>query len=112
MVNKRAFLLQFYYQYPEPLDPHLFYALLALGYQFLPRQQLDAKVGSTTMYSLGCSLREKAMEVMNLINKESTISRIQTLVLVAMFAPTADNNNGGTASNWYSIFFFFCPSDI
>ncbi|KAI9499597.1 hypothetical protein BDB00DRAFT_783084 [Zychaea mexicana] len=99
MLTARSFLMQYYYQHPQPPEKHLFYAVCALGCQFMNKTKsmeeyaLERKVGR--------HLREKAMvKVKELVFQRSSISAIQTLLLMAMLAPNSDSE--GTSANWQS----------
>ncbi|KAG2225979.1 hypothetical protein INT45_002445 [Circinella minor] len=98
IIDKRLFLIQYYYQYPQPLERHLFFAVCAVGCQFLPRANL-----STDKYSIerqvGKHLRSKAMDIMQFAYKESTISTLQTLLYVSLLA-SSSNNGEGVSTNW------------
>ncbi|KAI9269188.1 fungal-specific transcription factor domain-containing protein [Phascolomyces articulosus] len=97
MLDKRSFLIQYYYQHPQPLEKHLFYAVCAVGCQFLPRTEMTGDC--LIEREIGRCLREKAMTVMNLAYKESTISTLQTLLLMALLAPNSRNGEG-SSTNW------------
>ena len=98
MIDKRLFLIQYYYQYPQPLERHLFFAICAVGSRFLPRTDL-----STDNYSVerqvAKHLRDKAMDVMQFAYKRSTLYTLQTLLLMSLLAPNSDNGEG-TSTNW------------
>ncbi|KAG2225130.1 hypothetical protein INT45_011813 [Circinella minor] len=91
-IDKHAFLMQFYYQYPQPLEEHLFYAICAVGFQFIPCKNRTQEQLVAAKY-----LREKAMyHVKNLLFEQSSITSIQTLILMSTLAPTS--SSGTTTS--------------
>ncbi|KAI9272983.1 fungal-specific transcription factor domain-containing protein [Phascolomyces articulosus] len=93
-VDRRGFLLQYYYEYPHPVNEHLFYALCAIGSQYLPRVNYDALVRR-----VGRRLREKAMTIMNIAYKKSCITTIQVLIMISILTPHSDNDDG-LSTNW------------
>ncbi|KAI9488467.1 fungal-specific transcription factor domain-containing protein [Zychaea mexicana] len=97
ILDKRAFLIQYYYQYPQPLEKHLLQAVCAVGAQFLPRRPGSTEFSVVRM--VGRHLRENAMKVMEVAYKRSSISTLQTLVLMALLAPNSDYGEG-SSTNW------------
>ncbi|KAI9252414.1 fungal-specific transcription factor domain-containing protein [Phascolomyces articulosus] len=97
VLDKRSFLLQYYYQFPEPLEKHLFYAVCAMGCQFLPRAGLTGD--SSAERKIGRLLRDKAMGVMHFAYKRSSITTLQTLLMMSLLAPNSDNGEG-SSTNW------------
>ncbi|KAI9246484.1 fungal-specific transcription factor domain-containing protein [Phascolomyces articulosus] len=93
IVDKRSFLIQYYYEYPHPVDENLFYAVCAVGSQFLPRHEFSVT------RTAGRNLREKAMQVMNKAYKRSSLTTVQVLILMSLLAPNSDNNEG-SSTNW------------
>ncbi|KAI7855487.1 fungal-specific transcription factor domain-containing protein [Circinella umbellata] len=97
MIDKRSFLIQYYYQHPQPLNRLLFYAILAVGCQFLPKGDPSAEM--TMERKIGRHLREKAMDVMQIAYKQSKITTLQTLLMMAMLVPNSANDEG-SSTNW------------
>ena len=97
MIDKRSFLIQYYYQHPQPLNRLLFYAILAVGCQFLPK--VDPSAETTMERKIGRHLREKAMDVMQIAYKQSKITTLQTLLMMAMLVPNSANDEG-SSTNW------------
>ncbi|KAI7858759.1 fungal-specific transcription factor domain-containing protein [Circinella umbellata] len=91
IINKYSFLTQFYYQYPEPLDEQLFYAVCAMGYQFLPWR--STYKNNTSVRSIGRYLRHKVTDFTDLILEQPpSITAIQALILAISIRP---NSNDG-----------------
>ena len=97
IIDRRSFLIQYYYQHPRPIDHLLFYAVLAIGCQFLPKVKLSA--GTTVERKIARYLREKAMGVMQIAYKQPKITTLQTLLLMAMLAPNSASDEG-SSTNW------------
>ena len=99
IIDRRTFQLQYYFDHPHPLDPQLFYAVCAVGCQYLPRQG-DTSIART----ISRVLREKAMAVMDTAYKESSLVTVQVLLLMSMITPHS-NNDEGLSTHWYVLFF-------
>ncbi|KAG2220975.1 hypothetical protein INT45_006508 [Circinella minor] len=93
IFDRHSFLLQYYFEYPKPLDKQLFYAVCAVGCQYLPRY--DQK----SLRIIGRYLREKAMLIMNKAYKQPCMTTVQTLLLVSILTPHSDSEEC-TSSNW------------
>ncbi|KAI7846731.1 fungal-specific transcription factor domain-containing protein [Circinella umbellata] len=93
VFDRHSFLLQYYFEYPKPLDKHLFYAVCAVGCQYLPRY--DQK----SLRTIGRYLRKKAMFIMNKAYKQPCITTVQTLLLVSILTPHSDSEEC-PSSNW------------
>ncbi|KAI7858755.1 fungal-specific transcription factor domain-containing protein [Circinella umbellata] len=93
IIDKRLFLIQFYYEYPHPVEEFLFYAVCAVGSQFLPRHE------HVLARNAGRNLRKKAMQVMSKAYTRSSLTTVQVLVLVSLLAPNCDDNEG-SSTNW------------
>ncbi|KAG2220750.1 hypothetical protein INT45_012243 [Circinella minor] len=93
IINKYSFLTQFYYQYPEPLDERLFYAVCAMGCQFLPWG--STYKNNTSVRAIGRYLRHKATDFTDLMLEQPSITAIQALLLAISIRP---NSNDGDES--------------
>ena len=93
IIDKRSFLIQFYYEYPHPVEEFLFYAVCAVGSQFLPRHE------HAMARNAGRNLRKKAMQVMSRAYTQSSLTTVQVLILISLLAPNCDNNEG-SSTNW------------
>ena len=91
-------MTQFYYQYPQPLDERRFYAVCAMGCQFLPWG--SKYKNNTTVRAIGRYLRRKAMDINDLLSKRPSITALQALILAIMIRPNLDEEDGSNAS-WY-----------
>ncbi|KAI9273000.1 fungal-specific transcription factor domain-containing protein [Phascolomyces articulosus] len=95
IIDKRSFLLQYYFEYPHPMDEYLFYAMCAVGCQYLPRQ------GERPSRTVGRYLRKKILSIMNMAYKQSSIITVQVLLLLSVVTPHSDNEyEEGSSTNW------------
>ncbi|KAG2218746.1 hypothetical protein INT45_003064 [Circinella minor] len=99
VISKYDFLLEFYYQYPQPLDKYLFLAISAVGCHFLSSQPHMTNQVST-ISAARRYLWKKAMEgAMEQSYTRPSISTIQTLMLLGVLAP-GSKGVGGKSTNW------------
>ncbi|KAI9246458.1 fungal-specific transcription factor domain-containing protein, partial [Phascolomyces articulosus] len=86
-IDKHAFLMQFYYQYPRPLDEHLFYALCAVGCQFVPsRTQQEVEIAKY--------LRDIAMAHAKSLALSTPVASSSAITLLL------DDNKGGESNGY------------
>ncbi|KAI9252365.1 fungal-specific transcription factor domain-containing protein [Phascolomyces articulosus] len=98
IVDRRSFLIQYYFQYPQPLEKHLLYAVCALGCQFRPRIRPTTDASSLER-KIGQRLRKKALEVLHFAYERSSISTLQALLIMSMLSPNSVHGES-SSTNW------------
>lgn len=95
LINKIAFLEQYYFQNPTLPDEYLLYSICSVAGKYMAKErQLLAKhnISVETMYSLNQILYERAEKVLDTVFRRSSINTVSTLVLLASFCPTNDQS--------------------
>ncbi|KAI8065137.1 fungal-specific transcription factor domain-containing protein [Gongronella butleri] len=106
IINKRAFLEQYYYQYPSPCDEYLLSVVCATSLRRVhllsPTDWPDALLGlnETKQIDIYKVLHAKVNSLLDIVAKRSRISTIQSLILLTLFVepPSSDP---GDASYWF-----------
>ncbi|KAI8371342.1 fungal-specific transcription factor domain-containing protein [Radiomyces spectabilis] len=108
MINKIAFLEQYYHQNPVPADRYLLYAVCAVGARVVNHHEGDSKandgavhVSTETTVKLRKIFRARADKVMEVAHKRSGISTIQTLLLLSVFREFSGDDAEDT-SHWFT----------
>lgn len=92
IINKIAFLEQYYFHNPCPPDKYLLYAVLAVATRFmLAGPSEDRLWDRDVILSLRQTLWNRAEEVLINVHRRSKVSTVQTLILLSIFFDMTEN---------------------
>ena len=92
LVNKIAFLEQYYFQNPHLPDEYLLYTICSVTCKYMVKEKdLLAKhnISVDTMYAVGQQLYDRAEKVLETVFRRSNIYTVSALILLASFGPTS-----------------------